>query len=367
MRAKKRLPLLMHRKNTASNDEDKSVYGTCLEMCPEAEFISRKRDNLLSRFEKIKEAHDEIQYIALKAYRRPAAGRMEILLHELRPPSVLLDTLRHLFTKILQWPNGGFDSPFLSALSTENTFLSLYNFIHDRVRSVRQDFIIQRIINSTYATALEWIIRFYILSFITANAILAEKYHSEWSETLHQEQLASALYSLSSLYLTPTMTLTPHKAEMLAYRILFHIDNTEAVSLPRSTLSWPPIARALRFFTSFHCGNYMLYGKLLAEATFLEKALLLTHSVKLSKRAFQIMSKAYNKQSVPLDDVLNWLCGVDRETLVHVCRSLNIEMSTSIHFKIATISTRESRNEVKSLATYWSSERVNTTECIVKT
>lgn len=111
----------------------------------------------------------------------------------------------------------------------------------------------------------------------------------------------------------------------------------------------------------------MLYGKLLAEATFLEKALLLTHSVKLSKRAFQIMSKAYNKQSVPLDDVLNWLCGVDRETLVHVCRSLNIEMSTSIHFKIATISTRESRNEVKSLATYWSSERVNTTECIVKT
>lgn len=111
----------------------------------------------------------------------------------------------------------------------------------------------------------------------------------------------------------------------------------------------------------------MLYGKLLAEATFLEKALLLTHSVKLFKRAFQIMSKAYNKQSVPLDDVLNWLCGVDRETLVHVCRSLNIEMSTSIHFKIATISTRESRNEVKSLATYWSSERVDTTECIVKT
>lgn len=55
-------------------------------MCPEAEFISRKRDNLLSRFEKIKEAHDEIQYIALKAYRRPAAGRMEILLHEVRNP-----------------------------------------------------------------------------------------------------------------------------------------------------------------------------------------------------------------------------------------------------------------------------------------
>lgn len=95
--------------------------------------------------------------------------------------------------------------------------------------AIFSNYFCQRIINSTYATALEWIIRFYILSFITANAILAEKYHSEWSETIHQEQLASALYSLSSLYLAPTMTHTPHKAEMLAYRILYHIDNTEAV------------------------------------------------------------------------------------------------------------------------------------------
>lgn len=75
---------------------------------------------------------------------------------------------------------------------------------------------------------MERIIRFYILSSLVANAILTEKYHSEWSETLHQEQLASALYTLSPLYLTSS-TAHAHMAEMLAYRILLHIDNAQAV------------------------------------------------------------------------------------------------------------------------------------------
>lgn len=59
-------------------------------MCPEAEYIARKRDNQLSRFEKITKSDGEIQYVALKAYRRPAAGRTDILLHEVHNPRSLI-------------------------------------------------------------------------------------------------------------------------------------------------------------------------------------------------------------------------------------------------------------------------------------
>nr|CCA17592.1 SAC/GANP domaincontaining protein putative [Albugo laibachii Nc14] len=349
---------------------EQSIRGTCLKMCPEAEYIARKRDNQLSRFEKITKSDGEIQYVALKAYRRPAAGRTDILLHELRPPPILLDTLRHLFSKILQWQNGGFDAPFPRNIIMEDTFLSLYNFIHDRIRSVRQDFTIQRITDTAYTTAMERIIRFYILSSLVANAILTEKYHSEWSETLHQEQLASALYTLSPLYLTSS-TAHAHMAEMLAYRILLHIDNAQAVStflvsLPTQTLSWPPIFKALRLFTSFQRDDYVLYGKLVSQSTLLERALLLKHSVKVFQRAFQIMSKAYNKQSIPIHQVLEFLHVLDQETLHHICHSLNIKVSTSIHFEIVT-QYRESREAIKSHAKYCTWKLENSAEMIVKT
>lgn len=91
----------------------------------------------------------------MKKYRRPAAGRVDVDLAELRPARVLLETLRHLLTTVLSWPGCGFDwelriikrsSSHHSAVSSDSeqlAFLSLYHFIADRVRSVRQDFTIQ--------------------------------------------------------------------------------------------------------------------------------------------------------------------------------------------------------------------------------
>lgn len=94
----------------------------------------------------------------MKKYRRPAAGRVDVDLAELRPSRVLLETLRHLLTKVLSWPGCGFDWDLLgpdspkrsfshqSTISSDSeqlAFLSLYHFIADRVRSVRQDFTIQ--------------------------------------------------------------------------------------------------------------------------------------------------------------------------------------------------------------------------------
>lgn len=92
--------------------------------------------------------------LAVKKYRRAAAGQIELDSAELRPPHVLLHTLKHLFSNVLPWSGCGFDwpashsnSPSVSLLvATERVqldFLSLYHFLSDRVRSVRKDFTIQ--------------------------------------------------------------------------------------------------------------------------------------------------------------------------------------------------------------------------------
>lgn len=92
--------------------------------------------------------------LAVKKYRRAAAGQVELDRTELRPPHVLLYTLQHLFTNVLLWPGCGFDWPggppndsssssLVVTGREQMDFLALYHFISDRVRSVRKDFTIQ--------------------------------------------------------------------------------------------------------------------------------------------------------------------------------------------------------------------------------
>lgn len=72
---------------------------------------------------------------------------------------MLLETLNHLFTKILNREGHGFDwSTGLTATSLQSpkAFLHLYHFLYDRLRSIRQDFVVQvpLIIRRNYCVTL---------------------------------------------------------------------------------------------------------------------------------------------------------------------------------------------------------------------
>lgn len=66
---------------------------------------------------------------------------------------MLLETLEHLFARVLPWRGCGFDwrasSDGASSQSLDTSeraqrdFLALYHFVSDRVRSVRKDFTVQ--------------------------------------------------------------------------------------------------------------------------------------------------------------------------------------------------------------------------------
>ncbi|KAL3670355.1 hypothetical protein V7S43_004665 [Phytophthora oleae] len=117
------------------------IRGECEALCPPKEIVERARNQELSRFERPAAGCEGLQ--AVKKYRRAAAGRDVWDPSELRPPSMLLQTLRHLFTTVLPWTQSGFDAWKQRGSGQAVEFLAVYHFVNDRVRSVRQDFTVQ--------------------------------------------------------------------------------------------------------------------------------------------------------------------------------------------------------------------------------
>jgi hypothetical protein len=113
-------------------------------MCSERERRERDKHKEISRFERL-----DGDVLTVKKYRRAAAGSVATLEpDEVRPPRVLLATLRHLFLAVLPWQGGGLalsgdGDGDAAATGVPSDFLALYEFLSDRIRSVRQDFTVQ--------------------------------------------------------------------------------------------------------------------------------------------------------------------------------------------------------------------------------
>nr|CAB3263691.1 germinal-center associated nuclear protein [Phallusia mammillata] len=127
-----------------SNRDYQPIIGKCKLMCPIKEYNFRKKHNLLHSLEKGEGCH------CVKEFHRSAAGETVCHPDNLRPIQVLLETANYLFDEILFHPN--------------SSFVAIYDFIFDRLRSVRQDAVIQELQYTRpqlYIILLEKCINFY--------------------------------------------------------------------------------------------------------------------------------------------------------------------------------------------------------------
>nr|CAD7395133.1 unnamed protein product [Timema poppensis] len=121
-------------------------------MCPEKERKFREREGLLHILE-IKTGTEKHKRptadpnCTVKCFSRSAAGQEMQKLSDLRPPPILLQTILYLFNNVL----------------TNKTmeWSTLYQFVFDRLRAVRQDMVIQGVEASDSITLLELIVRFH--------------------------------------------------------------------------------------------------------------------------------------------------------------------------------------------------------------
>ncbi|VVC96652.1 unnamed protein product [Leptidea sinapis] len=120
-----------------------SISGTCSEMCPQTEKDLRIRERMINILETF-----QGEYKLVKCFSRSAADSKMAVPEILRPYPILKKTMHHLLHVVSK--------------RTDVTTTTLYNFIDDRLRAVRQDMTIQRLPLQQCAELLEPMIRFYI-------------------------------------------------------------------------------------------------------------------------------------------------------------------------------------------------------------
>lgn len=235
------------RKREAYVAQGTKLVGTCTDMCPEYERVEREVQKELDRFEVVPGTQQADARLAVKIYRRPAAGRELPLPEEVRPPAVLQRTLDYLVHQLV--PREPSDPHFAAAQP----------FLWNRTRAIRQDFIVQSESGAIAIACHERIARYHILCLHWKGGVGAEA----WSEQQELEQLRKTLRSLMEYYddaraIGHTYDTEP---EFRAYNLLLHVRDPEALRevelLPAPVFLAPPLQWALTFRTMIQRSNLL--------------------------------------------------------------------------------------------------------------
>ncbi|KAE8270401.1 hypothetical protein A4X09_0g1932 [Tilletia walkeri] len=237
--------------------EAAELRGTCMRMCPEFECHEREFQKELDRLELRLDTPPGTgarvdKRLAVKIYRRPAAGREIPLPEEIRPPDVLKRTLDYL-TSVL-----------LPRDITSSNFALVQPFLWNRTRAIRQDFIVQGETGALAIECHERIARLHILCLHARGGPGADK----WSEQQELEQLRKTLRSLIEFYddrrqavlsASGAPAVAPNEAEFRAYNLLLHLRDPETLRevelLPTSVFLSPQVQVALRLRTCAQRSN----------------------------------------------------------------------------------------------------------------
>lgn len=193
--------------------------GTCEDMCPEFEKVTRIVEHDVQSAEKELSPDGQSYWPALhkmvKALARSAAGQDAPLPEDVRSPAALRRTLDYLIDTVLG-PN---DLP------------AIHGFLWDRTRAIRRDFVFQQssmtsqeLLDEVYC--LEQITRFHVVALhqMSHEDVVAE----DFSEQQEVEQLGKALLSLIHAYedCVAQGIRCENEPEFRAYYVLFNSHNT---------------------------------------------------------------------------------------------------------------------------------------------
>ncbi|XP_044217930.1 SAC3 domain-containing protein 1 isoform X2 [Thunnus albacares] len=251
--------------------------GICWSMCPAREQQARESQNRLHRFEMLAgTARDRRPRVdplrAVKEYSRPAAGKDATNPTDLRPPDVLLKTVSYLIDDIAA-------SPRL------HPWTEVYSFVFDRLRSVKQDMIIQR-------ENLSWLLDCYA------------------SETRPH----------------------PNQEEFQALGLLYNLGSTRAMQhvmeLPERLRSSPAITLAMSINRAFLERNPVRLLRFAKRLNFLQSCALHRHLVSCRRDLLLIYSHGYSSRNCrfPLDK-LSQLLALDTSLTAQLCQAYGVEVN----------------------------------------
>ncbi|XP_068599674.1 SAC3 domain-containing protein 1 [Brachionichthys hirsutus] len=293
--------------------------GVCLTMCPASELRLRELQNRLHRFEMItgtekvrRPRGDPLR--AVKEYSRPAAGKDSTNPSDLRPSGVLLKTVCYLIDDIV-------------ASNHLYPWTEVYSFVFDRLRSVKQDMIIQRIPGLTRVAILERMVRFLIYASYRLCGEPLWMYDPCINDTHLQENLSRLLFC----YATETGP-HPNQEEFQALGLLYNLGSAQAtqhiIELPEQLRSSPAIALALSVNRAFLERNPVCLLRLAQQLDFLQSCALHRHLVACRRDLLLIYSYGYSNRNCrfPLDRLAQ-LLSLDASLTAQLCQAYGLEVS----------------------------------------
>ncbi|XP_054839205.1 SAC3 domain-containing protein 1 [Eublepharis macularius] len=283
--------------------------GTCREMCPAAELARRRRQRRLH----ILELGPPEQ--AVKEYSRPAAGKERPRPEELRPPPVLLATVRHLLGQAAR------SHPDLSAAEQ-------CAFVADRLRAVRLDLTVQRVSGRPCAAVLERS----LVYLLRAGHQLCGEPPARFDAHLHRAQVQECFAALRRAYRDEGDHRIASEPLFQALFLLYNLGSLDALwqilQLPSHIRASPELSTARAINLAYLEHNFARFFRLARELPYLLSCALHPHVAGARRLALLTFSHGFSSRNCryPLAR-LTHLLAVDRlEEAEALCQTQGLMM-----------------------------------------
>ncbi|CAG9768870.1 unnamed protein product [Ceutorhynchus assimilis] len=325
------------------NSPDEYIKGQCMQMCPQEEILMREKERLLHVLEMVPgtEKHKKPQSDRskmVKSFSRSAAGKQLQNPKNLRPPSVLLETIHYLFDEIL--------------LNKRVPWHVTYDFLMDRLRSVRQDMIVQNLSVAASICILQPIVRFYAYAAYRLCEEPLVNYDPHINETHLQESLKRLLClydECDRLFSNEIISqdsycikrLENTRPEFEALYLILNLGSTTALmrglSLPVKLRKNGLVQKAISLSMSYCKNNFVrVCYEIPTFSVLLQGVVAAIHLPEIRRKALNIMSVAYHckNSAYPLLVLKKLLLYNDLNEVVSDCNyfGLKCDKITNVHF-----------------------------------
>ncbi|XP_057697590.1 SAC3 domain-containing protein 1 isoform X2 [Corythoichthys intestinalis] len=305
----------------AGHREDDTVpRGTCQTMCPTVEMHKRESQRRLHRFEMLVGTEKDRRPRAdprriVKEYSRPAAGKDSAGPADLRPPTVLLKTVCYLIDEVAAAPQ-------------LHPWTEVYSFVFDRLRSVKQDMIIQRANGPDCVAILERTVRFLIYASYRLCGEPLRLFDPRINDTHLQENLNWLLECYANGN-GPHPNQEEFQALCLLYNLGSHRAMQHIMELPAPLRHSPTLTLAISINRSFLERNPVRLLRLAHRLNFLQACALHRHMTASRKDLLLIYSHGYSSRNCrfPLD-ALSKLLALEESLTSTLCQVCGVEVNT---------------------------------------
>ncbi|XP_047548594.1 SAC3 domain-containing protein 1 [Lutra lutra] len=288
--------------------------GTCPDMCPAAERAEREKERRLHRFEVAPGCGSDPPRAdpqrAVKEYKRPAAGKARPPPSQLRPPSVLLATVRYLAGEVAE--------------RADASCAEVASFVADRLRAVRLDLALQGAGNAEAAAVLEAALA--VLLAVVAR-LGPDGARGPADPVLLQAQVQEGFGSLRRCYAQGAGP-HPRQAAFQGLFLLYNLGSMEALhevlQLPDALRSCPALRRALAVDSAFREGNTARLFRLLRVLPYLQSCAVRCHVGRARRGALARLARALSTpkgQTLPLGFMVHLLALDGPEEARDLCQA----------------------------------------------